>query len=420
LKLNIFKKGGCHNQPLFLDKLPVPQGKVSPLPSSLGWKWENFLLNSHSIMRKPYSFLSCLISLLIILLVSGCHDNIRLVTGCFTETVAEGISVYDFNPGEGTLKLVSKGLAGPDPSYFCFSEGRKLIYAINEVNQFNGKTGGGLTALSFDDKNGKIEKINDILIPNGGPCYISISPDGEFLLVASYGSGSVAVIRLDKKGIPAEVTDTIVYVAGDGKKSHPHMISFDPSGRKVYMTDLGLDRIMIYDLDKISGQLKPSVKEAAYLPEGSGPRHFVFSSNGSKMYVINELNSTIVVFNVVENGGLVLAQSLATVKKGFEEKNYCADIHIGKNEEFLYGSNRGENSIVTFRIEKDGLLNLAGHTSCEGDWPRNFVIDPAGKYILVGNQKSGNIAILKIDAKTGVPSKLTQKIDLASPACLKF
>ena len=132
------------------------------------------------------------------------------------------------------------------------------------------------------------------------------------------------------------------------------------------------------------------------------------------------LNSTISVFNVDANGELKLIQTLTTLREGFKGKSYCADIHIGKNGKFLYGSNRGENTIVTFRIGTDGKLTLAGHTSCGGEWPRNFVIDPSGKYILVGNQKSGNISLFSIDEKTGLPVEPGKDYKITSPVCLKF
>jgi 6-phosphogluconolactonase len=138
------------------------------------------------------------------------------------------------------------------------------------------------------------------------------------------------------------------------------------------------------------------------------------------MYVINELNSTITFFNVRENGELQSVQTLSTLREGFKGESYCADIHIGKNGKYLYGSNRGENTIATFRIGSDGKLTLAGHTSCGGDWPRNFVIDPSGKYILVGNQKSGNISMFSIDEKSGLPVGPAKDYKISSPACLKF
>jgi len=247
-----------------------------------------------------------------------------------------------------------------------------------------------------------------------------MSPGNDFLFVANYPNGSVAVLKLDGKGIPETITDTTLYKKSEPDDSHAHMIINDPAGKRVYVTDLGMDRIMIYNFDKDAGKLILVDNGIVNLPKGSGPRHFVFNADGSKMYVINELGSKMMVFNVDEKEGLKLVQTLPTVREGYEENNYCADIHIGKSGEFLYGSNRGENSIVTFRIGSDGLLTLAGHTSCGGDWPRNFVIDPSGRYLLVGNQKSDDISVFKIDKTTGLPKEPAKQSKTSAPACLKF
>jgi 6-phosphogluconolactonase len=374
-------------------------------------------------MMKRY--MNLIYAALILLIVScyGCKENKRtnkLFVGKSADSLEEGLYIYNFDNRDGTLQLLSKSDAGPNPTYFCFSGKRNLVYAANEVTEFNGQHGGGITTLMYDNKNDRFEKLNEIAIPNGGPCYISVSPEDDFLFIANYSGGSIVVVKLDAKGIPEKITDTIIYDKTERKVSHAHMIMPGPAGKKVYMTDLGLDRIMIYDLDRISGKLTPYKDGAVYLPEGTGPRHFTFSSDGKKMYVIAELNSTITVFDVDQNGDLMASQSLTTVAAGFKGRNACADIHIGKSGEYLYGSNRGENSIVTFKIGGNGLLELAGHTSCGGTWPRNFVIDPTGRFILVGNQRSGNISILKIDKKTGIPLPTEQEVKIPTPACLKF
>ena len=158
----------------------------------------------------------------------------------------------------------------------------------------------------------------------------------------------------------------------------------------------------------------------AKLAKGAGPRHFAFGKDGSGMYVINELNSTMTVFNVEKSGALKEIQTLSTLPEGFTGKNYCADIHVAKNGKYVYGSNRGHNSIVTFKIGNDGKVTLAGHTSCGGEWPRNFVIDPSGKYLLAGNQNSGNISMFSLDNKTGLPLLPSKDYKIASPSCLKF
>jgi 6-phosphogluconolactonase len=369
---------------------------------------------------KKYLNLLNLMMIPIVFGLTGCREKIRLVAGCYTETGDAGINVYDFKPVDGTLKLLSVANAGPNPSYLCFSGKRKLIYAINEVSKFNGTEGGGLTTLKYNRNFSKIQKVNEIPVPNGGPCYISITLDNQFLLIANYEGGSVTVVRLGRTGIPKKVTENIIYAGIGEKVSHAHMISPDPQGNRVYMTDLGLDRIMIYTLDKFTGKLIPFNKEGIPLPPGTGPRHFVFNTRGSEMFVIGELNSTVNVFQVDDKKGLIFSQSYSTLREGFKDPNNPADIHITKYGEYLYGSNRGENTIVTLSILKDGKLILAGHTDCGGDWPRNFVIDPSGKFMLVGNERSGNISIFKIDRGTGMPTQVTQKVTLTAPACLKF
>jgi 6-phosphogluconolactonase len=357
---------------------------------------------------------------LIMLTLISCHNKpIRLFAGTYTETGQKGLYLFDLNSKAGAFKLLSEADAGSNPSYFCISKKKKLIYAADEVMVFNGLKGGGVTVLKYTAETGDVEKVRDLLVPFGGPCFISLTPKEDFLLFASYSSASVAVVKLDEKGLPEVVTDTISFRAIDGRVSHPHMISFDPAGKKVYLTDLGLDRIVIYDFDAESGHLKQIENGIVDLPAGTGPRHFEFNSAGTKMYVICELNSTISVFDININGGLRPVQTLTTLGDGFSGESACADIHLGRNDKYLYGSNRGENTIVVFTIESNGKLTLAGRIPCGGNWPRNFVIDPSGKYLLVANQKSGDISLFRINEKTGIP-EYKNDCKLNSPACLKF
>jgi len=358
---------------------------------------------------------------LIMVSSSSCYSQtIRFFAGRYTETGGNGLFCFDLNREAGTFKLLSEADAGPNPSYFCIAKKSGLIYAADEVMEFKGVKGGGVTTLKYNPQSGNIEKVKELLLPDGGPCFISLSPAEDYLLMASYSSSSIAVVKLDDKGITERVTDTISFAVNEGKVSHPHMISFDPEGKKVYLTDLGLDRIVIYDFDAGSGHLKQLENGIVNFPKGTGPRHFVFNSSGTKMYVICELNSTLSVFDVDLKGGLKLIQTLTTLDEGFKGESFCADVHLGISGQYLYGSNRGENTIVVFRIATDGKLSLHGRTSCGGNWPRNFVIDPSGKYLLVGNQKSGNISLFKIDPKSGIPVLSSGEYKLDAPACLKF
>ena len=370
-------------------------------------------------MKKSVFYIGTIL-LIIMSSFSSSNDTIRLFTGTYTKGDQKGFFIFDLNRSAGTFKLVSGNDAGPNPSYFCISGNNKFIYAANEVGKFMGVRGGGVTALSYDPEKGVTKKIGELPVPNGGPAYISISPGDDYLFLANYSGGSVAVVKLDRKGVPVKVTDSIIYKAGEGKVSHAHMIGFDPSGKRVYVTDLGLDRVVGYDFDPVAGKLIPIPGGTAKLAEGAGPRHFTFNADGSFLYVIDELNSTVTVFSVDKKGIPTEVQTVSTLREGFKGKSYCADIHFGKDYKFIYGSNRGENTIVTFSVGKDGKLTLVGHVSCGGEWPRNFVIDPSGEYMLVGNQNSGNISMYHIDMKTGLPTGPSKDYKLASPVCLKF
>jgi 6-phosphogluconolactonase len=366
-------------------------------------------------------FLICYMVSVASLMFTGCGSmNYRLFVGGFTSESKTGLSVFDFNSGTGELIPVSQTDVGTNPSYFCYSEKNKLMYVLNEVMEFRSESGGGLTTFKYNPSDASFEKKNEFLIPFGGPCYISMSPDSAYLFIASYPNGSVAVVRLGSDGIPESLADTVIYYKTAPKPSHAHMIQNDPSGKKVYVTDLGLDRILIYDFEKSTGKLSLETNDTVLVADGSGPRHFTFNSDGSNLYVINELGSKMMSFGVDAKGGLKLLQTLPTFREGYKGNNYCADVHLSRNGKFLYGSNRGENTIVTFRVNKDGTLTLAGHTSCGGNWPRNFTLDPSGKFLLVGNQKSNEISVFRLDRKTGLPEEPSRNYKVSAPACLKF
>ncbi|MFN8239360.1 MAG: lactonase family protein [Bacteroidales bacterium] len=365
-------------------------------------------------------FCSLVIIVGILILSTSCTEKVRLVTGGFSQDGKAGINVLEFNGKSGRLNKVSDFNAGSNPSYFSFSRYRNLIYAINEVSDFKGPSTGGITTIKHDGTFGDMQKAGELAVPNGGPCYISVSPDDDFLLVANYGGGSVAVVRLDEKGIPVQVTDTLIFGKDGENVSHAHMIDFNPRGDLVYATDLGLDRICMYTLDKKSGKLVAVENGITALPAGTGPRHFVFNTDGSRLYLMGELNNTVTVFSVGGDGHLILKQSISSLDKSTEVKNYSADIHIGRDGRFLYATNRGDNTIATFAINDDGTLSPPVCKPCGGNWPRNFTIDPSGSYVLVGNQKSDMIAVLKIDVATGLPDKQVCEFKVIAPSCLKF
>ncbi|MBE0668324.1 MAG: beta-propeller fold lactonase family protein, partial [Bacteroidales bacterium] len=199
----------------------------------------------------------------------------------------------------------------------------------------------------------------------------------------------------------------------------PHMLVFNSVMDVYYMSDLGLDRIYIFRAEINEGILLGYDVPFIQLEEGRGPRHMVLDKTCRNLYVINELNSTVSVFDITARSP-VLKQTLSTLPEGYVEKNYCADIHLAPSGKYLYGSNRGDNSIVTFSVAGNGLLTLEGHVSCGGDWPRNFALDGSGKYLIVGNQRSGMISLLTADKKGANIKEMGYSIPFNAPACVRF
>lgn len=359
--------------------------------------------------------------MLAVFMLTSCEKNNRLFVGGFTRLEGEkGLTLFDFNSRTGKLEFISSFDVGPSPSFFCFSRKNRIIYVLNEVMEFKGQFGGGLSTFRYSNDEPGLEKLNEMLIPYGGPCYISMSADSGYLFIANYPNGSVAVVKLDEAGIPEKITDTILYVREEPDRSHAHMILHDPAGKYVYVSDLGLDRLVVYEFDNNHGKLNQVENGIANLPKRSGPRHFVFNESGSMLYVINELGSTTSVFRVERNGSLRLMQNLTTRSNEKIENNYCGDIHLDKKNLFLYGSNRGENTIVTYRVGDDGLIDVVGHSSCGGDWPRNFVIAPSGRFIITGNQKSDEMSVFRINKRTGLLSSVMDTARVRMPACIIF
>jgi len=266
----------------------------------------------------------------------------------------------------------------------------------------------------------RFEKKSEIVVPYGGPCHLSVSPDGGFIFVANYTTGSVAVVKLDEEGIPALISDTIRYDKEGNARPRAHMIKADPAGKHVFVTDLGLNKVYIYDFDKTSGSLRQDTKKTIMIPEGYGPRHFVFNADGSRLYLINEYGGKVMFFSVDETEGLKLEQTIPTVREGFSGTNACAAIHISSDGKFLYGSNRGENTIATYNIGSDGFLSLAGHVSSGGDFPWDFTLDPSGRFLIVGNQRSNVLSVFKIDRETGLPTEPSTQFKVLAPTCVSF
>jgi 6-phosphogluconolactonase len=313
--------------------------------------------------------------------------------------------------GKGNIEEHSGLTIGNNPSYFTFGKGG-LIYFVNEVDTFDMKAGGGITTLRYDKKNRSLEMVGTINQGGGGPCHIALSDDGKHLITANYGSGSVSVVRLNSEGVPEKVTDNIFY----GNRSHPHMTIYNPRLHTYYISDLGLDRICQLKLDTTAGLLINANVPYIMCEPGSGPRHMAIDKSSADLYVINELNSTLSVYNILSDT-VEVKQTVSALPEGYTEKSYCADLHLSNSGKKIYGSNRGHNSIVTFRVGADGRLSQPEFRNCGGNWPRNFALTPSGKYFLVANQRSDEVSLIPAG---GDPGETVTTLQFNAPSCVRF
>jgi 6-phosphogluconolactonase len=328
-----------------------------------------------------------------------------------------------------TGEMIIRGnISGIDnPSFLSMDASNQYLIAVNEVSEINGNPGGSVSSFKIDPENGSLTFINMQSTLGESPCHITIDRTGKFILIANYSGGNIIVFPILQDCM---IGKNVEFIQHKGKSiipdrqenPHPHSIILSPDNRYAFVPDLGLDKILIYRFDQKTGKLRSSDIPYISLKPGAGPRHFTFNRDGKFAYVINELDSTVTAFRYYpEKGKLKEIQTITTLPGDFTGISYCADIHIHPNNHFLYGSNRGHNSISTFSIDPSkGKLKLKGFTETLGDFPRNFAIDPSGQYLLAANQRSDNIFSFRIKPETGELTPTGYKIEIPKPVCIKF
>ena len=341
------------------------------------------------------------------------QENKTLYIGTYTDNGSKGIYSYFFNTENG--QLTKKGLVAEmkNPSFLKISPNKKNLYAVSEVADFEG-TNGAITA--FEIKNDSLIELNTMSTMGEHPCHISVSKDGDLIAVANYTGGNMAIYKTDENGSLSSKLQSIDHKKLDTTRtSHAHASEF--MDNSLFVADLGLDAVKQYQVQE---GMVIGPEGSLEMESGAGPRHFTFGQEGKFLYVINELNSTLAVLEKNAQDQYKTLETKSTLSDNFEGDSYCADIHLSKDGKFLYGSNRGENTIVIFQVDSQtGRLSLVGRESVHGDWPRNFSIDPTNGFLLVANQKSNNISVYKRDKETGTLEFL-HEIELQSPVCLEF
>ena len=348
----------------------------------------------------------------------------HLIIGTYTKTQDKGLFVYKFDSETGKLIFESASEGIKNPSYLAISNDGEKVYTVNESGT---DRKGGVSAFNFDAKLGKLNFINDQETIGAAPCYISISKNNKFIITANYAGGNISVLPLAADGKIDKVTQLIQHEGSSinqnrQKEPHTHSAIFSPNGKTLYSADLGTDKLYAYQYKAKSLKPLTNAKQAFVKTEaGFGPRHFEFNQKGDKLYLLGELTGMISVYDRKSNQ-LKNVQNLSLNTADFKGINGAADIHLSNDGNFLYATNRGSvNEIVIFKVdEKTGILERVGAQSSLGKSPRNFLIDPTDQFLLVANQNSDDVFVLKRNKITGMLTYINEKISLGSPVCLKM
>ena len=346
--------------------------------------------------------------------------------GTYTDHGSKGIYAYRFDSATG--KSTSLGLAAEsaEPSFLAIAPSGRSLYAVNEISQFNGQPTGAVSAFAIQSKTGKLSLLNQVPSRGEGPAHIVLDRSGKYALVSNYDRGSIAVFPLLEDGRLGEATAFVQHKGSSVNPQrqagpHAHAAVFSPDNRFVIVADLGLDQLLVYRFDRAAGTLGRDPQIVRGVP-GAGPRHLVFDGAGRHLYVINEMQSTVVAYGYdAANGTLGELQIVSALPKGFTRTSEAAEIDMHPSGNFLFASNRGDDSIAVFAVNaKDGTLTPVEIDSSGGKTPRNFVLDPTGAWLLAANQYSDDIAVFRVDSSTGHLTESGEVLHVPSPVCVRF
>src|SRR5664279_100500 len=345
-----------------------------------------------------------------------------LFIGTYTNGKSKGIYVYRFNESGGTGTEIST-IRAKNPSYLCLTTDGKHLYAVDE-----NETGGAVGAYAFEPATGKLAYLNSQSSQGTCPCYVALDKTGKWVFVANYCSGNLTALPVNTDGSLAPAAQTIQHF-GKGpdtarqSSAHVHSTIFSPDEKFLLTADLGTDKENVYAFHP--GQNLPlteALDSFVSLKPGTGPRHIVFHPSRPWLYIIGELTGTVDIFQFDSvSGKLTHMQRVRTTPDSFKGFAGSADIHIRADGKYLYASNRGDaNTLAVFAVGKDGKLQNRQYISVMGKHPRNFVIDPSSRFLLVANRDTDNIVIFSIDPASGQLKYTGKQINIPNPVCLKF
>jgi len=360
-------------------------------------------------------------------------DPTLVYVGTYTGQKSQGIYVFRLQPAGSdasqNASLVSPGLAAAssNPSFLELDPKRRLLFAVNELSQFESRATGAVSAFAIDSATGALTLISQRSSLGTAPCHLALDRSGQHLLVANYGSGSVAVLPVAADGRLGSASDMVQHTGRSVNPErqqgpHAHCVTIDRANRYVFVCDLGLDKVLSYRFDARSGKLTPNDPPFAQVKPGSGPRHMVFHPDGRFAYVINEMSSTVTAFAYDANSGMLReVQTVSALPDYFTGANSGAEVDVHPSGKWLYVSNRGHDSVVLFNVDSArGTLTYVEEHVTRGLKPRHFGIDPSGAYLAVGNQDSDTILVTPIDPRSGRLTASGVLSPCPSPVCLKF
>jgi 6-phosphogluconolactonase len=376
---------------------------------------------------KSIRLFSLILTMFAGMIVNSLAGESLVYFGTYTGAKSKGIYVSKFDPATGKLTAPELAAEIKNPTFLAVAPGGNFLYAVSEVDHLDGKSTGGVNAFALDAKSGKLTPLNQQLSGSGGPCHVSVDATGKSLFVANYGGGSIAIFPIHADGSLGEATTNIQHTGSSVNKDrqagpHAHFIVPSPDNRFTLDCDLGLDKIFINHLDASSASVTPGNPPFVPVTPGFGPRHLIFSADSKFVYLINEMASSITVFSYdPKNAAMAEVQTISTLPKDFSGNSTCAEIVLHPGGKFLYGSNRGHDSIAVYVVDqKTGKLTFVEHTSTQGRTPRHFAIDPTGQWLLAENQGSDSVVVFAIDSETGKLKSTGQTLSIGAPVCAVF
>jgi 6-phosphogluconolactonase len=360
-------------------------------------------------------------------------SSTRVYVGTYTQSLghvagkALGIYIFELDQSTGALRQIGLAPNVVNPSFLTVDHRGRFLYAVNELKDATGRSGGEVRAFRIDPATGGLTFLNKQSSHGGDPCHVAVDATGSVVIVVNHENGTVAAYPVQSDGSLGEASDVAQHVGSSvhpqhQRGPHAHSVNIDATNRFALVCDKGIDKVMVYRLDRGVGKLVPNDPPSASTHPGAAPRHLAFHPSNRFAFAINEIGSTLTAFAFdPETGALREVNTVPTLPSDYSGRNSTADVRVHPNGRFVYGSNRGHNSIASFAIdETTGKVTPLGHTSTRGEVPRNFNLDPTGTLLLAANQNSDTIVAFAIDASTGTLTSTGAASQVPTPVCIHF